>query len=116
VRFPGRRKHKHYFPVHARDPLFLYAGLDRAVAKTHVVGIDQTLVDIDARVPDALLARYELAKGASIGDPQREARARLYDELPARQAHLLRVRRRHRRQHAAQLLAAGRRRRRSCSA
>ena len=22
MRFPGRRKHKHYFPVHARDPLF----------------------------------------------------------------------------------------------
>jgi inosine kinase len=65
VRFPGRRKHKHYFPVHARDPLFQIAGLDGATARTHVVGVDQTLVDIDARVTDALIARYDLPKGAS---------------------------------------------------
>ena len=32
VRFPGRRKHKHYFPVHARDPLFQAMGVDGATA------------------------------------------------------------------------------------
>jgi len=80
VRFPGRRKHKHYFPVHARDPLFQVAGLDPNVARTHVVGIDQTLVDIDARVPDELLARYELPRGASTVIPNDRAGA-LYDEL-----------------------------------
>jgi len=80
MRFPGRRKHKHYFPIQARDPLFLYAGITAQSAKTHVVGVDQTLVDIDARVPDALLARYELAKGASIVIPNEKASA-LYDEL-----------------------------------
>ena len=80
MRFPGRRKHKHYFPVHERDPLFQVAGLDRDAAPTHVVGIDQTLVDVDARIADELLARYGLPKGAStvIGSDLAIA---LYDEL-----------------------------------
>jgi len=84
VRFPGRRKHKHYFPVHARDPLFQVAGLDAPAARMHVVGVDQTLVDIDARVPDELLARYELPKGASTVIASERAGA-LYDELLADQ-------------------------------
>ena len=66
MRFPGRRKHKHYFPVHSRDPLLEVAGLDAGAARTHVVGVDQTLVDIDARVPDALIARYELLVGEEL--------------------------------------------------
>ncbi len=79
VRFPGRRKHKHYFPVSARDPLLQpRPGLDEP--RLHVVGVDQTLVDIDARVPEALLARYELPKGASTVIPDERA-VRLYDEL-----------------------------------
>ena len=79
VRFPGRRKHKHYFPVSAREPLLLPgAGLDEP--RLNVVGVDQTLVDIDARVPDALLARYDLPKGASTVIPDERA-VRLYDEL-----------------------------------
>ena len=82
MRFPGRRKHKHYFPVQARDPLFQAMGLDGAPARTHVVGVDQTLVDIDARVPDELLARYALPRGASTVIPN-ELAARLYDELLA---------------------------------
>ncbi|MEW6433200.1 MAG: inosine/guanosine kinase [Myxococcota bacterium] len=80
MRFPGRRKHKHYFPVSARDPLFPSAPGEGARERTHVVGIDQTLVDIDARVPDELLARYELPKGGSTVIPDERA-ARLYDEL-----------------------------------
>lgn len=80
MRFPGRRKHKHYFPVHERDPLLHHAGVDAPDAKVHVVGIDQTLVDIDARVPDELLSRYELPKGGSTLIPSARA-ARLYDEL-----------------------------------
>lgn len=80
MRFPGRRKHKHYFPVRERDPLLSHAGVGAPDANVHVVGIDQTLVDIDARVEDELLARYELPKGGSTiisGD----LAARLYDEL-----------------------------------
>jgi inosine kinase len=80
VRFPGRRKHKHYFPVHARDPLLQSVALDRRQTKTHVVGVDQTLVDIDARVPDALIARYGLPKGASTVIPN-ELASQLYAEL-----------------------------------
>lgn len=78
MRFPGRRKHKHYFPVHARDPLFQH--LPEAAVRTHVVGIDQTLVDIDARVPDELLARYGLPRGGSTVIDDARAAA-LYDEL-----------------------------------
>ena len=85
LRFPGRRKHRHYFPVHARDPLLSTVTprtVDRATARTHVVGVDQTLVDIDARVPDELLARYGLPRGAStVIDADRALR--LYDELLA---------------------------------
>ncbi len=80
MRFPGRRKHKHYFPVHARDPLF--AAITASVARSHVVGIDQTLVDIDARVPEDLIARYGLPKGASTVIAS-ELAAALYDELLA---------------------------------
>ncbi len=80
MRFPGRRKHKHYFPIHERDPLLHHAGLDVPEAKIHVVGIDQTLVDIDARVTEDLLARYELPKGGSTIVPSDRA-AQLYEEL-----------------------------------
>ena len=77
MRFPGRRKHKHYFPVSAREPLLLPGvGIDEP--RLNVVGVDQTLVDIDARVPETLLARYELPKGASTVIPDDRALA-LYD-------------------------------------
>jgi len=79
VRFPGRRKHKHYFPVQTRDPLLTRGGPEQ-IARTHVVGIDQTLVDIDARVPEELLQRHSLPKGASTVIPD-ELAARLYEEL-----------------------------------
>jgi inosine kinase len=82
VRFPGRRKHKHYFPGHERDTLFQAVAPEAMSARTHVVGVDQTLVDIDARVPDELLARYALAKGASTVIATDRAAA-LYDELLA---------------------------------
>jgi inosine kinase len=80
VRFPGRRKHKHYFPVQSQDPLLQRSVLEQPTKKTHVVGVDQTLVDIDARVSEELLQRYALPKGAStiISDEQA---SRLYDEL-----------------------------------
>lgn len=80
MRFPGRRKHKHYFPVHERDPLLHHAGVDTPEVQIHIIGIDQTLVDIDARVSDELLERYELPKGGSTIVPNERALA-LYDEL-----------------------------------
>jgi inosine kinase len=82
VRFPGRRKHKHYFPVHARDPLLAHAGVEGPPARTHVDGIDNMLVDIDARVSPELLARYQLSPGGSTVIASERALA-LYDELTA---------------------------------
>ena len=79
MRFPGRRKHKHYFPVHERDPLLQHA-IRQPEARRHLVGIDQTLVDIDARVPEALLTRYGLPRGGSTVIPG-DLAAALYDEL-----------------------------------
>lgn len=48
----------------------------------HVVGIDQTLVDIDARVPEELLARHGLPKGGST-IIESDVAAQLYAELLA---------------------------------
>ena len=57
-------------------------GLDGGPIRTHVVGVDQTLVDIDARIPEELLARYALPKGASTVIAN-ELALQLYDELMA---------------------------------
>ncbi|MEJ2762688.1 inosine/guanosine kinase [Photobacterium sp. MCCC 1A19761] len=80
MKFPGQRKSKHYFPVHARDPLLSQAKQEKRLTRTHVVGIDQTLVDIEACVDDAFLKRYELSKGHSLVITDEKAEA-LYQEL-----------------------------------
>ncbi|MCU5771966.1 inosine/guanosine kinase [Erwiniaceae bacterium BAC15a-03b] len=79
MKFPGKRKSKHYFPVSARDPL-LQTQLPPENVSSWVVGIDQTLVDIEAKVDDAFVARYGLSAGHSlvIDDDVAEA---LYSEL-----------------------------------
>ncbi|MDI9765467.1 inosine/guanosine kinase [Pantoea dispersa] len=79
MKFPGKRKSKHYFPVNARDPL-LQASQQEQEEGSWVVGIDQTLVDIEAKVDDDFLQRYGLSAGHSlvIDDVTAEA---LYNEL-----------------------------------
>jgi len=79
MKFPGKRKSKHYFPVNARDPL-LQAIQQEQEEGSWVVGIDQTLVDIEAKVDDDFLQRYGLSAGHSlvIDDDTAEA---LYGEL-----------------------------------
>lgn len=79
MKFPGQRKSKHYFPVHARDPL-LNPATDRGFKRPHVIGIDQTLVDIEAKVGDEFLERYGLSKGHSLVIDDERAEA-LYQEL-----------------------------------
>lgn len=79
MKFPGKRKSKHYFPVSARDPLLQPIQHD-VDAGSWVVGIDQTLVDIEARVDDAFLARYGLSAGHSLVIENDVAEA-LYSEL-----------------------------------
>ena len=79
MKFPGKRKSKHYFPVNARDPL-LQASQQEQEEGSWVVGIDQTLVDIEAKVDDDFLQRYGLSVGHSLVIDDATAEA-LYDEL-----------------------------------
>ncbi|PJG59487.1 inosine/guanosine kinase [Aeromonas cavernicola] len=66
MKFPGQRKSKHYFPVDRRDPLIPQHPLLTELEKAYVVGIDQTLVDIEAHVDDGFLRKYGLSKGHSV--------------------------------------------------
>ncbi|WP_017347835.1 inosine/guanosine kinase [Pantoea sp. A4] len=79
MKFPGKRKSKHYFPVSARDPLIQTTQQEQGEGST-IVGIDQIMVDIEARVDDSFLQRYQLSAGHSlvIDDARAEA---LYQEL-----------------------------------
>ncbi|MFJ5157749.1 inosine/guanosine kinase [Pantoea sp. NPDC088449] len=79
MKFPGKRKSKHYFPVNARDPL-LQATQQEQEEGSWVVGIDQTLVDIEAKVDDDFLQRYGLSAGHSLVIDDTTAEA-LYNEL-----------------------------------
>ncbi|GIU25298.1 inosine/guanosine kinase [Shewanella colwelliana] len=80
MKFPGQRKSKHYFPVKNRDPLLAQLTQQPQHVSTHISGIDQTLVDIEAKVADELLSRYELPKGNSTLIDNDKAH-QLYTEL-----------------------------------
>ena len=66
MKFPGKRKSKHYFPVNARDPLLQQIQAENETSASWVVGIDQTLVDIEAKVDDDFVTRYGLSAGHSL--------------------------------------------------
>ncbi|UGA53779.1 inosine/guanosine kinase [Vibrio sp. VB16] len=80
MKFPGQRKSKHYFPVNARDPLVTQVQTNKRMTRTHIIGIDQTLVDIEARVPDHFIEKYGLSKGHSLVIDDETAEA-LYQQL-----------------------------------
>ncbi len=80
MKFPGQRKSKHYFPVHERDPLLVQKSVQRKLKSPYVIGIDQTLVDIEANVSDAFVEKYALSKGHSLVIDDKDAEA-LYLEL-----------------------------------
>jgi inosine kinase len=63
MRFPGKRKTKHYFPVSERGPESLHE--EREEEHLYIVGIDQLLVDIEAAVDEAELERLGIPKGGS---------------------------------------------------
>mgnify|MGYP001627276340 CR=1 FL=1 len=65
MKFPGRRKTKHYFPVTERLRESFDEELQRR-GNVYVVGIDQLLVDIEIPVDDEFLAAHGLAKGQSV--------------------------------------------------
>ena len=84
MKFPGQRKSKHYFPVGARDPLLTQPHPLAEQTSSYIVGIDQTLVDIEAKVDSDFLQRYGLSKGHSllVSDSVAEA---IYRELQTHQ-------------------------------
>ncbi len=63
MKFPGKRKSKHY-SVNARDPLLQQIQLEQETNASPVVGIDQTLVDIEAKVDDDFITRYGIKRRA----------------------------------------------------
>lgn len=80
MKFPGQRKSKHYFPVNTRDPLLQPVQPETEAGTSWIVGIDQTLVDIEAKVDNAFVARYGLSVGHSLVIEDEVADA-LYTEL-----------------------------------
>lgn len=65
MKFPGKRKSKHYFPVTesgriAFDPDFSERG------SVYIVGVDQLIVDIEANVSYEFLEKYKIQKGESV--------------------------------------------------
>lgn len=64
MKFPGRRKLKHYFPV-SSPKLPLPSFEVRPEQDTYVVGLDQTIVDVVANVTDDFLQKYGIGKGLS---------------------------------------------------
>lgn len=84
MKFPGQRTSKHYFPVQQRDPLMVQLTPESRNEPTYICGIDQVLVDIEARVGDELLVRFELPKSNSVLIDDETAHT-LYSELKSRQ-------------------------------
>ncbi len=56
MKFPGRRKLKHYFPVSQPKPALPTSEV-QPNKDTYVVGLDETIVDVIANVNDDFLAR-----------------------------------------------------------
>lgn len=61
MKFPGRRKLKHYFPVSSPKPQ-LPSFEVRPELDTYVVGLDQTIVDVLANVSDEFCKNMASAK------------------------------------------------------
>lgn len=64
MRFPGKRKSKHYFPVSEQTSASF--SQDLPDAGVYVVGMDQLLVDIEARVDEEVLLELGIPKGQSV--------------------------------------------------
>ncbi len=81
MKFPGKRKSEHYFPVSEKTRESADAH-NPAVEPFYLVGIDQLLVDIECAVDADFPAREGLKKGESqiIDDAKAD---RIYDELKA---------------------------------
>lgn len=80
MKFPGQRTSRHYFPANKLDLTKKVAVREIKKSNTYITGIDQVLVDIEAKVTNEMLARYKLPKGSSVVMGQEDAHA-LYEEL-----------------------------------
>lgn len=65
MKFPGRRRHKHYFPVEDKDPLISQFHSSDRLTHNYICGIDQIVVDIEAKVDLAFLDEFQLKRGMS---------------------------------------------------
>lgn len=65
MKFPGKRKTKHYFPVaeSGRIPFDLDFSERSSV---YLVGIDQLIVDIEANVDYSFISKFGMTKGESV--------------------------------------------------
>lgn len=83
MKFPGKRKTRHYFPVteHGRIP---FDGDFTHENRAYIVGIDQLIVDIEVNVSDEFLAKYNIAKGQSMVIPDDQAE-QIFAELTSDQ-------------------------------
>lgn len=80
MKFPGRRQHKHYFPVENKNPLTNKVTNTTKLERSYIVGMDQTLVDIEAKIDDEFLAEFSLKRGMSQVIPDEVTHA-LYQRL-----------------------------------
>ena len=64
MKFPGKRKSKHYFPVEELGRVSFENSL-LTEKSVYITGIDQLLVDIEIDISDELLEKYNVAKGQS---------------------------------------------------
>ena len=65
MKFPGRRQQKHYFPVDNKNPLTNKLNEKSQLIRNYIVGIDQVLVDIEAKVDQSFLDEFDLQRGMS---------------------------------------------------
>ena len=82
MKFPGQRTSSHYFPANKLDITKKKEARTPQKNSTYITGIDQVLVDIEAKVSIELLERYNLPKGSSVVMNEQDAHA-LYEELSA---------------------------------
>jgi len=79
LKFPGKRKTKHYFPV--SDSARIAFDLDFSErGSVYLVGIDQLIVDIEANVSFEFLEKFSISKGESA-ILQDEVVEKIYREL-----------------------------------
>jgi len=67
MRFPGKRKSKHYFPVDSNERQhFNFSASLKGIDGIYVVGMDQLIVDLEASIDNQFLEEFNLTKGDSV--------------------------------------------------